>query len=97
MTKKEIRNTINKSVYEYAETLGYTMSDDGDGARVTFTPENCKSYDDTIEYSRSQHDTCVMNEASDKVKADADKIDRYARAVEADIKWKLALENGDIE
>jgi len=33
MTKKEIRNTINKSVYEYAETLGYTMSDDGDGVR----------------------------------------------------------------
>jgi hypothetical protein len=31
------------------------------------------------------------------VKADADKIDRYARAVEADIKWKLALENGDVE
>jgi len=36
MTKKEIKNTINKAVYEYAESLGYRMEDNGDGGRVIF-------------------------------------------------------------
>ena len=34
MTKKEIRNAINKAVYQYAESLGYSMEDVGDGAYV---------------------------------------------------------------
>ena len=97
MTKKEIKNTINKSVYEYAESLGYIMSDDNDGSTVTFSKPDCKSYDDTIEYHRSAQDTCVLNWASDEVKADAEKIDEYIKVVKADIEWKLALENGDVE
>ncbi len=98
MTKKEIRNTINKAIYEYVETsLGYTISDDGDGARVTFTPEDCSSYDDVIEYNRSSHDTCVLNEANVEVKLVAKAIDAYAKAIKANIEWKLAIENGDVE
>jgi len=33
----------------------------------------------------------------DEVKADADKIDEYIKAVKADIEWKVKIENGDIE
>jgi hypothetical protein len=98
MTKKEIKNTINKAVYEYAETLGYTMSDDNDGSYVTFTKPGYKSSDtDSIDYSRSHHETCVLNWASDEIKTDAEAIDKYAQAMKADVEWKLALENGDVE
>jgi hypothetical protein len=78
MNKKELKNTVNKAVYKYAESLGYQMSDDGDGSCVTFTPDG-GSNDDTIDYSRSQHETYVLNWASDKCKADADKIEQYAQ------------------
>ena len=97
MTKKEIRNTINKSVYEYAETLGYTMSDDGNGSYVTFTKGGYSSPDESIDYSRSHHETCVLNWASDETKADAEMINEYAQAMKADVEIKLAIENGDVE
>jgi hypothetical protein len=77
MTKKEIRNAINKAVYIYAEKLGYAMFDDNDGSTVTFMKMNA-GYDDAIDYSRSNHETCTLNWASDEVKADADKIEEYA-------------------
>jgi len=97
MTKKEIRNTINKAVYMYAESLGYTMSDDNDGSYVTFTKGGYSSPDESIDYSRSHHETCVLNWASDEVKADAEMINEYAQAMKAAIEWKLAIENGDVE
>ena len=79
MTKKEIKNAINKSVYQFAETLGYTMSDDNDGSYVTFTKFNSTNMDDSIDYSRSYHDTCTLNYASDECKADAKLIDEFAK------------------
>jgi hypothetical protein len=79
MTKKEIKNAINKAVYQYAESLGYQVSDDNDGSYVTFSKPECDHYDDMIDYSRSNHETCVLNWASDEIKADAEKIDAYAQ------------------
>jgi hypothetical protein len=79
MTKKEIRSAINKSVYQFAEALGYLMSDDNDGSYVTFTKSDSKSLDDSIDYSRSYHETYVLRNASDEVKSDAEKIDAFAK------------------
>jgi len=78
MTKKEIRNNINKAVYIFAESLGYMVSDDNDGAYVTFSKPDRDSSDDTIDYMRSYHETCTLNWASDKTKADAELIQAYA-------------------
>jgi hypothetical protein len=79
MTKKEIRNAINKAVYMFAETLGYSMSDDNDGSYVTFVKGGFKSINDSIDYSRSYHETCVLKNASDETKSDANKIDTFAK------------------
>jgi hypothetical protein len=78
MTKKEIKNAINKSVYQFAESLGYQVSDDADGSYVTFSKPGYSKADDTIDYMRSYHETCVMNWASDEIKADAQLIDAFA-------------------
>jgi hypothetical protein len=86
MTKTEIKKAINKAVYQYAESLGYQMSDDNDGSYVTFSKPECDHYDDMIDYSRSHHETCVLNWASDEIKADAEKIDVYA--LEQVLKYK---------
>lgn len=77
MTKKEIKNAINKAAYKYAESLGYQVSDDNDGSYVTFSKPDAISYDNTIDWSRSHHETITTNDASDSIKADAEKIDRY--------------------
>ena len=78
MTKKEIKSAINKAVYIYAESLGYDMSDDNDGSTVTFSkPDRTDAYD-SIEYSRSYQEMCVVNWASDELKADAELIDVFA-------------------
>lgn len=77
MTKKEIKSAINKVAYKYAESLGYQVSDDGDGSSVTFMKPGTTRHEDTIEWHRSHQETCVLNWASDEVKADAEKIDRY--------------------
>lgn len=79
MTKKEIKSAINKAVYMYAESLGYNMSDDNDGSYVTFYKDGVYKADDTIEYHRSYQETCVMNWASDEIKADAELIDAFAK------------------
>ena len=97
MTKKEIKNAINKSVYMYAERLGYQMSDDNDGSYVTFSKPDCKSSDDMIDYSRSYHECCVLNWASDEVKADAEEITEYAQAMKASIEYENAIMEGDVE
>ena len=77
MTKKEIKSAINKAVYQYAESLGYGVFDDGDGSSVTFMKMGAKG-DDAIDYHRSYQETCVLNWASDEIKADAEKIDVFA-------------------
>jgi hypothetical protein len=79
MTKKEIKNAINKAVYQYAESLGYDMSDDNDGSSVTFYKDGYSKADDTIEYHRSYQYTCVVNWASDEIKADAELINEFAK------------------
>jgi len=86
MTKTEIKKAINKAVYQYAESLGYQMSDDNDGSYVTFTKGGYSSPDESIDYSRSNHDVCVLNWASDEIKADAEKIDAFA--LEQVLKYK---------
>ena len=97
MTKTEIKKHINKSVYQFVESLGYMISDDGDGGRVMFYNPEFKNWDDAIEYHRSSHYVDVFSYAEDTVKLDAAKINEYVKVVKADIKWKLALENGDVE
>ena len=52
MTKKEIKNAINKAVYQYAESLGYQMSDDNDGSYVTFYKFESDACDDMIDYTK---------------------------------------------
>ena len=79
MTKKEIRNAINKAVYIYAESLGYTMSDDNDGSCVTFYKFQSDACHDFIDYSRSQHDTYVLNHANDEARKNAELIREYAK------------------
>ncbi len=79
MTKKEIKNAINKAVYQFAESLGYMVSDDNDGSYVTFSKPDAEDIDDSIDYSRSYHETVVLNWASDEAKADAELIDAYAK------------------
>lgn len=79
MTKKEIKSAINKAVYMYAESLGYQVSDDGDGSYVTFTKPGYSKSDDAIDYMRSYHETCVMNWAADEIKADAELINEFAK------------------
>lgn len=76
MTKKEIKSMINKAAYKYAESLGYEVHDDNDGSYVTFIKLG-KLVDDSIDWHRSQHETCVLNWAGDDTKSDAEKIDRY--------------------
>mgnify|MGYP003347304306 CR=1 FL=1 len=97
MTKKEIRNQINKAVYMYAESLGYQMSDDNDGSYVTFSKSNFKSYDDTIDYHRSYQEANVMSSACAESKADAYKINEYVKAVKASIEYENAIMEGDVE
>jgi len=75
MTKKEIKSAINKAVYQYAESLGYMVSDDNDGSYVTFTKAGYSSPDESIDYHRSYQETCVL---SYEVKADAELIDVFA-------------------
>ena len=79
MTKKEIKSAINKAVYQYAESLGYNMSDDNDGSSVTFSKPDMKDAYDSIEYHRSYQETCVVNWASDELKSDADLINEFAK------------------
>ena len=81
MNKKEIKSAINKAAYKFAESLGYEVHDDGMGASVTFIKPDAKRHDDTIEWDRSYHDTCVLNWASDEIKADADKINEYMEPI----------------
>jgi hypothetical protein len=83
MTKKEIKSAINKAVYQYAESLGYDMSDDGMGGSVTFyKPGRTDAYD-SIDYHRSEHETCVVNWTNDQIKADAELIDVFANEQKA--------------
>jgi len=83
MTKKEIKSVINKAVYQYAESLGYDMSDDNDGSSVTFyKPGRTDAYD-SIDYHRSEHETCVVNWTNDQIKADAELIDVFANEQKA--------------
>lgn len=77
MTQTEIRSAINKAVYIFAESLGYQISDDGDGSCVRFYKPKL-SGSETIEYSRSQHETYVLNWSSDETKKNAMLIDEYA-------------------
>ena len=79
MTKKEIKSAINKAVYQFAESLGYQVSDDADGSYVTFSHPDVENADDTIDYHRSHQETYVLNWASDEIKEDAKLIDAYTK------------------
>lgn len=80
MNKKEIRNAINKAAYQYAQSLGYAVSDDNDGSCVTFHKDGA-NVDDMIDWSRSSHYTCVLNWASEQTKADAECIDAHMEPI----------------
>ena len=81
MNKKEIKNAINKAAYKLAESMGYEIHDDGMGGSVTFMKPETKSVDDTIDWHRSYHSTCVLNWASDEVKLDAGLIDAQMKPI----------------
>jgi len=80
MNKKEIRNAINKAAYKYAESLGYQVSDDNDGSYVTFSKPDAYG-NNTIDWSRSYHETCVLNWASPETAEDAEEIDIYMKPI----------------
>ena len=77
MNKKEIQHAITREVCAFVTNLGYIISDDGMGGYLTFMKPDTKRHDDTIEWHRSYQETCVLNWASDEVKADAAKIDAH--------------------
>lgn len=81
MTKKEIRSAINKAAFTFAESLGYEVYDDNDGSTVTFMKPGTKRHDDTIEWSRGYHETCVLNWASTQTQADAEAIDTHMKPI----------------
>jgi len=81
MNKKEIKNAINKAAYAFAESLGYGVYDDGMGGSVTFMKPDTSRHDDTIDWHRSYQETCVLNWASDDVKADAEAIDAHMKPI----------------
>jgi hypothetical protein len=80
MNKKEIKSAINKAAYQFAESLGYDISDDGMGGSVTFMKPGARG-DDSIDWHRSYQETCVLNWVSDEVKADAERIDAYMKPI----------------
>lgn len=90
MNKKELKNTVNKAVYKYAESLGYQVYDDGDGSCVTFRAEG-DNIADSIDYSRSHHDTYTLNWSSNECKADAEKIEQYAKQILQQEEYNYAL------
>lgn len=69
MNKTELRKNINKSVYQFVESLGYTMSDDEDGSYVTFTKIG-SSWKDSIDYMRSYQYVIAADDCSDEIKVD---------------------------
>jgi hypothetical protein len=80
MTKKEIKSAINKAAYQFAESLGYDISDDGMGGSVTFMKPGARG-DDSIDWHRSYQETCVLNWASDDTKIDAGLIDAHMKPI----------------
>jgi len=78
MTKKEIRSQINKAVYQFAEKMGYSISDDGDGGSVTLWKTDDDTADNTIDYHRSYHEAVCLNWASAETKADTEAINVFA-------------------
>lgn len=83
MNKTEKRKYINKSVYTFAKALGYDMSDDNNGHYVTLSKPGTRKSDETIEYSRSGHDACCVNWASEEVQRDTDKINEFIKILMA--------------
>ena len=81
MNKKEIKSAINKAAFQYAESLGYEIHDDGMGGSVTFMKPETKRHDDTIDWHRSYHETCVLNWASDDIKFEAALIDKHMKPI----------------
>jgi len=79
MNKTEKRKYINKSVYVFAEALGYDMSDDDMGHYVTLSKPETMKMDDMIGYSRSGHDASCVNWASEEVQRDTDKINEFVK------------------
>jgi hypothetical protein len=80
MNKKEIKSAINKAAYQFAESLGYDISDDGMGGSVTFMKPGARG-DDSIDWHRSYQETCVLNWASNDVKVDAERIDTHMKPI----------------
>jgi len=79
MNKTEKRKYINKSVYTFAEALGYDMSDDDMGHYVTLSKPETRKSDNCIGYSRSGHDASCTSYASEEVQRDIDKINKFVK------------------
>lgn len=81
MNKKEIVRAITYKVCEFAQSLGYTIDDDGFGGRLQFMKPNAKDVYDGIEWSRSYQESVCVNWASDETKADCEKIDAHMKPI----------------
>ena len=81
MTKKELQKSITKAFCEYINTNfpEYTI-DESEGGRLAIVDTTAKNVaDNSIEYSRSYHDLCVLNWTSSKVKKDAAVMESYLK------------------
>jgi hypothetical protein len=81
MTKKELKNSINKAVYQFVEALGYQISDDNDGSYLTFYKSDYKSYNDTIDYMRSEHYVITVDGCNDEIKKDEKLIEDEIKVI----------------
>jgi len=81
MNRKEIVRAITYKVCEYAQSLGYTIEDDGFGGRLQFQKPDAKDAYDCIEWSRSYQDAVCVNWASDELKVDCEKIDTHMKPI----------------
>jgi len=81
MNRKEIVRAITYKVCEFAQSLGYTIEDDGFGGSLTFMKPDANDAYDCIEWNRSYQDAVCVNWADASVKADCDKIDAYMKPI----------------
>lgn len=80
MNKTELRKNINRSVYQFVESLGYTMSDDEDGSYVTFYKIG-SDWKDCMDYMRSDQYVITNKDCNDEVKKDEKIVEEQIKVI----------------
>jgi hypothetical protein len=78
MTKTQRNKTINKIIYQIAESLGYEV--DMTEIDVTFISPSGNS-DDNIQYRRSSHTVAALNWASEQTLNDEKAFEIYIKGL----------------